>query len=421
MESQLHANLRSDDALNRSKRIHKLHSHEPYTSPRSRVRSEGFCAKQDGDVKTRAHSFLYNPGHSSEESSDEQTNRLSRKCLGKSPALNQELLHEELLKILEVHCPPFCPRELDPQVGVKDYKTLTINSEIGFTKPIPLSVEQGFTRPHLSIKIKKPTDYEFCYIGPAKEVPILKSFANKKVKALVSDSINFDTLRELLQLLFTHRLHEIDLCVLTPHEVGIFEAVLERKSYTLAKRVNVMDLSSVKPTINLNPRRSEEKFKFIIKRIIKHLKKKDRIKTEEEFYEIYFRDLSNKIDVPIDHFYDPHNKLLKNRHFKSLSTDYVMLLLRSDQFLIELLYYLDNNIIEDHVESLKTKVGNLAKKWECIYNNHQKSSKSADFIRQLILNTEKGSKLPWSVNEVREAIDLMKNIIYNWNTQKFMR
>lgn len=335
--------------------------------------------------------------------------------------LSQEVLQQELIKMFKKY-----DRLADNnRTDAKNQREVVGFNSIKSGSPAPTDVEEPKcekrTFGHIKLKISKPRDYEYCYIGPRREERLLSKTEEKKSESETTEMTSFETLKMLLLNLFTNQVKDVDLKKLGTYETSVFKAVLERKNYSSSYITNVISHISQKSTINASVRRSEEKFKFVIKRIIKHLKKKEKIKSEHEFYQIYFSELSNKLAIPLNYFYDPHNKLLKNTRFKSLSTDYVMLLLKSDIFLIELLFYLEHAIIKDHIDSLDTKVGNLCKKWESIYESLQKSNKSAEFIQELILNTEKGSKLPWSVGEVKEAIDLMKNIIYSWNSQKYSR
>lgn len=357
-----------------------------------------------------------------EDRSLDRPKLLTESVVYKPPSISKFVVRQELIKVMQKH---------KFQLGNSDIKendvSVSFHSSEKFVEEITFKdeVSKNFNDLH---DINEPLLVGNKQVETACDSPnsmtleiSVKSVKCNKYYHLVTDSINFNTLKEVLLLLFTHRMKDIGLCVLTPQEMGIFQAVLERKCFTMIEGVNFINLETLKQTNNLNLRRSEEKFKFIVKRIIKYLKKRDKIKTEEEFYFVYFSELSRKINVPLNHFYDPHNKILKNSYFKSLSTDYVMLLLRSDLFLVELLYYLDTLVIDDHIESLDSKVGNLCHKWELIHNTFDKSLKSAEFIRQMILNTEKGSKLPWSIGEVQESVDLMKNIIHNWNGQKYLR
>ena len=423
MENRSIYQEKSDQVLIvRKKRIHKLERHGITWGRYSTQQSSANLKGSIRDQETRSQALSNNESQTSDEKFIHQKSQLSsNKFMVNVPLINQDVLQQELLKILSKHG-NVIQFDAKSKTAAHDYNAPNkIKDDLKSANQLKDNDMAKNAHNHISIRIKKPTDYEYRYIGPVKEEPSLKDHDSLKVNSSITDNINFNTLKELLLLFFTHRLNEIDLCTLTSHETRIFQAILERKNYSPSQITNLINLDSLKTSINFSPRRSEEKFKFIIKRIIKYLKKKERIKSEQEFYHVYFSELSEKLGVPLNNFYDPHNKLLKNTHFKSLSTDYVMLLLKSDIFLIELLYYLENGIIKDHIESLETKVGNLCRKWETIYDTLHKSQKSAEFIKQLILNTEKGSKLPWSVGEVTEAIDLMKNIIYSWNCQKFMR
>lgn len=337
------------------------------------------------------------------------------------PHINQDVLQQELIKMFRRQHSSTCLQS-ERKVTQHGYNSLNIIKD-DLKHPNDLSPNDNSTGDWnmVKLRIKKPAKIESCRISaPGSGLgasPVDLGTANGPA----TDAINFGALKELLLLLFTHQLSDIDTRALRPHEAGIFQAVLERKNYSLSGAAAAGDSYPLGRGVSFSPRRSEEKFKFIIKRIIKYLKKRDKIKSEHEFYRLYFSDLSDRLGVPLNHFYDPHNKLLKNQHFKSLSTDYVMLLLKSELFLVELLFYLENHIIKDHIEALDTKVANLCRKWENTYETLQDSQKPAEYIKQLILNTEKGSKLPWSVGEVKEAVELMRNIIYSWNSQKFIR
>lgn len=406
----------------RKKRIHKI-SHKTFV--KSHKHSTPLTDLEISAIQSEIQtpSCYKNLTHSSNDKFNTALTFLpSKDFYNKVPCIKQHILQQELMKLFEKKIPDFLEDNINVCKPLMDHMQFgAIRTALDNRSGLFSTLDVNSEPPGIKLTIKKPIDYDYCYIGRATIEKPAENSNIGELKPVLFCTINFNNLKEILLLFFIHKLTEINLCTLNADETTIFRAVLERKNYLLSRNTLLIDFANLPCNNRSNCRRSEEKFKFIIKRIIKYLKKRDKIKTDEEFYNIYFKNISFKLGLSLNGFYDPHNKILKNRHFKSLSTDYVMLLLRSDLFLIELLYYLESHLINDHVRSLDSKVANLCRKWESMYESLDETKKSADTISQLILNTEKGSKLPWSIGEVREAVDLMKNVIYSWNYQRFMR
>ena len=352
----------------------------------------------------------------------QQFSVLQRDAMGNGgPRINHDVLQQELRKMIEERINNLKgkrPESNSSFNGVEGVGTEKEETGVG-ARP---TVERAHPESKITnITIRKPLEFEQKSSG-LRQANDGASFASplNNSNVHINGGINFANLKEFLLLFFTHKLDGYHNCVLSADEKSIFQAVLERKQH-ISQRGVINTSYRLYKNNRSTPRRSEEKFKFIIKRIIKHLKKRDGIRSDQEFYDIYFSDVSERMAIPLDRFYDPHNKILKNSSFKSLSTDYVMVLLKSDVFLVELLHYLETQLLAQHVRSLNNKVINLCKKWENFYNSLDCTSRSVQNIIRLILNTEKGSKLPWSIDEVKESMDLMRNVIYSRNTQRFLR
>lgn len=337
------------------------------------------------------------------------------------PRINHDVLQQELRKMIEERINNLKNKRPEGDMSVNGVAGVGTAKEESGGEAKPASERVNPEPKITNIIIRKPADHEHQFTGhrPASNGATFISPLNKS-NVHINGGINFANLKEFLLLFFTHKLDGSHNCVLSTDEKSIFQAVLERKQH-ISQRGVINTSYRLCKNSRSTPRRSEEKFKFIIKRIIKHLKKRDGIKSDQEFYDIYFSDVSERLAIPLDRFYDPHNKILKNSSFKSLSTDYVMVLLKSDVFLVELLHYLETQLLTQHVRSLNNKVINLCKKWENFYNSLDCSKRSVQNIIRLILNTEKGSKLPWSIDEVKESMELMRNVIYSRNTQRFLR
>ena len=175
---------------------------------------------------------------------------------------------------------------------------------------------------------------------------------------------------------------------------------------------------------NENARRTEERLKFVFKKCIRYIqnrfKKKemrrnkdmchyvgdsysDSVNFDYKFYGHYYEQIAKEINQPIEKFF--HFRNWKNRtsdHIpKSITKVYVNYLKMNSKFMNLFIKYMNDKLIMDVTLSNIKKVSRLVEDWEmCVKKEGQ------DKGTLTILNKfkAKGLKLPWGLNEVRNAI-----------------
>lgn len=98
----------------------------------------------------------------------------------------------------------------------------------------------------------------------------------------------------------------------------------------------------------------------------KKLKKKD---FEKFFYHFYFKDISEREGIPIEHFFHPKNstpsKTVKMKNApKTINNTYIQNISKSPKFLESFKNYLNNNLLNDYIKQINSKFDGLLKKWE---------------------------------------------------------
>ena len=130
---------------------------------------------------------------------------------------------------------------------------------------------------------------------------------------------------------------------------------------SLRMKFKVDDYFSIKN--QLTKAKSENKWKFIMKKAIKYLKQKLKklgkitfkgIKIEDEkiFFHYYFRKICQEEFIPIERFYLPNSKLKKlsgfNEPIKTMKKSYIKLLCTSEKFHNDLIEFLNDIFIQEY-------------------------------------------------------------------------
>jgi hypothetical protein len=153
-------------------------------------------------------------------------------------------------------------------------------------------------------------------------------------------------------------------------------------------------------------RRSEETFKFVIKKAFRHMFKSFKLnyngivtgiklRCEFEFYRFYFGKHAERIGEPLEEFFLPGSKIQKQFHKsprkpdKTVSFAYLQKIFKNDTFRKEFINYLSNYFVPEYIKMRDTKIKKLSSK----------------FTRGC---KPKGNKLPWTNEEIAEA---QKNLI----------
>lgn len=202
----------------------------------------------------------------------------------------------------------------------------------------------------------------------------------------------------------------------------------KRLLYYLVKRKfipkNLKDLESDDNTCNYeklkrvyitsNPRRPEECYKFVLTRVLKHLRRQFEAEEgctnpEQRLNDVYFRPVSDKFGIPMSDFNYPLAGNQKGKfHFNFL---YFSKIFKSDAFLQKIFEYTKEDIFVDFQKDLNKKVAALTHKWERILSNDLAFIDYAQMsiLRYVIFN--KRCKLPWTQVDVTNAIERVKDLI----------
>lgn len=161
-------------------------------------------------------------------------------------------------------------------------------------------------------------------------------------------------------------------------------------------------------------RRPEECFKFVLTRVLKHLRKRleaeDPSKNSEaRLYELYFGDVAKATNTPISDFYYPLTNNAKGHlHFNSA---YLTRIFQSDSFCREVDSYAAEQIYIDFRQELLSKVASLFKRWErCLSDNPAIPEYSQQSILKYVIFS-KHCKLPWTLSDVTQAAEKIRTAL----------
>lgn len=252
----------------------------------------------------------------------------------------------------------------------------------------------------------------------------LKEPLKTEEKSLIK---NFFNLLKILKAIFKNEVISLQLVKqLNLHELKILKSLLERKYHVIFK-LNMPNLNLKEKIISImssnSLKRPEENYKFIFKRCLKFMKsemKKNFAKKikkkdfEKLFYEFYFKEISEKESIPLEHFFHPKNsKAVKKLNYitpKTINSYYINNISKSKIFMNNFLEYLENNLSKDYEILIDSKFSSLILKWNEEYeknpNKDQVVYKICDYIKG-----NKKCKLPWNVKEIKEAIEVVKNLL----------
>ena len=167
-------------------------------------------------------------------------------------------------------------------------------------------------------------------------------------------------------------------------------------------------------------KRHEEKYKYIFKRCIDHMKKnfqdkqkgnQARIKDlERNFYEFYFKEISQRDKIDLECFYDPRNTEGESSNIpKSFNENYIRNISKSQEFKVEFFNYMNNLLLQNELVFLKQKIETLVEKWAKQLEEDKYTEEVIKNICEDIRNNKKG-KLPWSIKEQKNAIQKVKDL-----------
>lgn len=174
-------------------------------------------------------------------------------------------------------------------------------------------------------------------------------------------------------------------------------------------------------------KRPEENYKFIFKRCIKHLKEQfrteetDKLKKKEfdrRFYQHYFQKVVDEQKIPLESFFHPKNSKNKAPNCpKSINIAYVQNLSKSKDFLNKFMNYLNEELEIKYSSVIDSKINSLTQRWELDFDNSTDREKTVEEICQYVERNTK-CKLPWTMNEVREAICAVRKLFEQSRNRK---
>jgi hypothetical protein len=272
-------------------------------------------------------------------------------------------------------------------------------------------------------------------IQPTFNEPSSNNFDSPSENIALADSIKTDTdiskygnnlgrlkgLYKVLNKIFNHRAILLEEYVtLNPFEEDLVNSVLQRK-FLKKLRPRDLDLEGEKKIDLINEiintkshKRPEECYKFVLTRVIKHLKKylkglgtetKD---LEAFFYEYYFRDTSLQLGLPLNDFHYP---LTGDKSKFKLNSKYFDRIFKSHAFLDRLKIYMNGLLERDYRIEIAKKLDSLLQRWDqSLIEAGSKTEAVENSIREYLLKNKR-CKLPWTINEVYESIERFKNLL----------
>lgn len=163
-------------------------------------------------------------------------------------------------------------------------------------------------------------------------------------------------------------------------------------------------------------------FKFFINNKIMIFKEKfpENSSINSDFiYNYYFTEISKKMKISIYEFFDPTKKTQKHPYIKTFGKKYLKLILKSEIFKKDFLYFLENDLKKFYYKELEKKIKNmffqLFNKFEIFKNKnfHEKFSDDILFEKNaynyFVQNSQ--CKIPWSSVEIDYSIKKLESYI----------
>ena len=241
---------------------------------------------------------------------------------------------------------------------------------------------------------------------------------NNSATGLYNRNLKYPHFGNLLDLLKKHfkgkSIDEKDL-IISPHELDVLKSIITRKyknkinvdvkCFFLKDKLSEIDqLDSFK--------RPEENYKFIFKRCIKYLKERlkahdnNKLKRKEfdnHFYHYYFSEACEKYQISIDEIQNPCNSKGVKTKLKTVNTEYITNMTRSDKFMKDFEDYMYNKLQEDYEKTIDSKIDSLVKRWDELYSHTERKEQALEEIMDYVLKNKK-CKLPWTGKEIKGAI-----------------
>lgn len=167
-------------------------------------------------------------------------------------------------------------------------------------------------------------------------------------------------------------------------------------------------------------KRPEECYKFILTRVIKHLKHrfeancKTKAHVEELLYEVYFKETAAHHHIPLSDFHYPLTGSLKGK-FK-LNSSYFAKIFKSQMFVDQVKDYCQNTLLPEYAKDILKKLNSLFSRWNEMLGKALDRPESAEHEILEYVKFNKRCKLPWSVAEVRESIEKFSKLVTSYES-----
>jgi hypothetical protein len=213
-------------------------------------------------------------------------------------------------------------------------------------------------------------------------------------------------------------------------EINILRIILQKKGFPIKEKSldNVLNLNK----LSMYPleKRKDYNVKFILARTIEHLRKKffdtfdvyqykqpDNIQNILQFkdycfYIHYFGNISEKENIPIESFYifKNHTHHYNSNIPKTITTKLINLWRKNLNFIKLINNYLNNFFLDEFKSFNELKIKKLILKWYKWVKKQGLEQGTEKIFKSL---RSKGCKLPWTVSEVKYAIQETFEILNN--------
>ena len=241
---------------------------------------------------------------------------------------------------------------------------------------------------------------------------IKNSYVRKKLPVLNLSNILFN--------IFTQKETKPKDFLPNPYEVKILKALMRRKRFPV--RNNTFDrVENLNKVVKFSLKKPKDSsMKFVFARTLDHMKKKffekkdikdfenpqevDNMKQFKDlcFFSSYFGMISEAEGIPIESFYFENRKYdLKSKIPKAITQKLLKNWKKNKEFVKKITSYLQGGFFEDFLDFNNQKIHKM------LENCHQEVEKNGWCkAAQIMVNKfdSKGSKLPWTVSEVRHAV-----------------
>lgn len=187
----------------------------------------------------------------------------------------------------------------------------------------------------------------------------------------------------------------------------IFEGASNELIFALLRRIQLGE----------SKKRPEENYKFVFKRVLKQMREKFKLRvyqkkrsrkylSEKAFYESFFGQIAKDRNIPIETYFHPRNTASANQlGHKTINNDYVKDLSLSPHFVREFMIEA-KEMEESWNKTVVSKLRSLEKK---ISESLTQGEFSVAKIVEYISKNPK-CKLPWTMKEVKEAIEGVRRL-----------